>query len=206
MTAPSSITCSVLCRTFWTRIPRSPALSASPTACSRFLNSRGFSPAGSTGWWGLGPLSADSGNYLLSANGATEFPSEALDERQREITNYAILSYLRSDGNLDTQISLFGRYSSLNFTPGANEGDILYDGIAQSAYKRDEAYGVQAEGAWHLGSDHTIRFGLLWQSDDLVTQTSSMVLPVDMGGPANPNLNPLCLDPTPTAARLRRCR
>ena len=53
----------------------------------------------------------------------------------------------------------FGRYSSLYFTPGANVGDILYDGIAQTAYKRDEAYGLQAEGAYHLGDTHTIRFG-----------------------------------------------
>ena len=101
------------------------------------------------------------------ANGQTAFPSEDLDERQREITDYAILSYLRSDGALDIQVSFFGRYSSLYFTPGANVGDLLYDGIAQTAYKRDVAYGVQAEGAWHLGDSHTIRFGLLYQADDI---------------------------------------
>ena len=49
------------------------------------------------------------------------------------------------------QISAFGRYSSLYFTPGNNVGDILYNGLAQTAYKRDVAYGLQAEGAWHLG-------------------------------------------------------
>jgi outer membrane receptor protein involved in Fe transport len=161
-------------------------------------NSVGLQPSGLDSVVGLGPLSPDSGNYLLNANGMTAFPSAALDERQREITDYAIVSYLRSDGNLDTQVSFFGRYSSLTFTPGANAGDILYNGIAQNAYRRDEAYGVQAEGAWHAGTAHTVRFGLLYQHDDLESQTASLVLATAPGGIGNANPNPLCLDPDNT--------
>jgi outer membrane receptor protein involved in Fe transport len=161
-------------------------------------NSSGLQPSGLDGIIGLGPLSPDSGDYLLKARGQTAFPSEALDERQREITDYAILSYLRSDGNLDSQVSFFGRYSSLNFTPGANVGDILFNGLSQAAYKRDEAYGVQAEGAYHLGSAHTIRFGLLFQADDLLSATTSLVLPTQSGGPGIANPNPLCTDPSQT--------
>jgi len=160
----------------------------------------GLQPTGIDGIVGLGPLSPASGDYVLKANGQTAFPSEQLDERQREITDYGILSYLRSDGNLDTQVSAFGRYSSLNFTPGANIGDILYDGLAQTAYKRDVAYGVQAEGAYHLGSSHTIRFGFLGQEDDLLSTTTSLVLATASGSPlkAVPNPNPLCRDPSQT--------
>jgi outer membrane receptor protein involved in Fe transport len=161
-------------------------------------DSSGLQPTGLDGIVGLGPLSPDSGDYLLKANGQTAFPSESLDERQREITDYAILSYLRSDGPVDTQVSFFGRYSSLNFTPGANAGDILYDGLSQAAYKRDEAYGVQAEGDWHLGSAHTLHFGLLFQADDLLSTTTSLVLPTAPGRPGSPNHNPLCTDPTQT--------
>ena len=113
-------------------------------------------PTGLDGVVGLGPLDpSGSGNYLLQANGMTQFPSEQLDERQREITHYGILSYLRSQGAVDCQVSVFGRYSSLFFTPTAGSvGDILYNGIAQTAYKRDEAYGTQDEGAWHLGDSY----------------------------------------------------
>ena len=117
-----------------------------------------------------------SGNFVLNANGATGFPSENLDERQREITHYGILSYLHSAGSLDYQISVFARYSSLFFTPGNSVGDILYDGIAQTAYKRDVAYGLQAEGAWRAFDGHTIRFGVLYQADDTLSRTSSAVL------------------------------
>jgi len=161
-------------------------------------DSAGLQPTGLDGIVGLGPLSPDSGDFVLKANGQTSFPSENLDERQREITHYGILSYLRSDGSLDTQISFFGRYSSLDFTPGANVGDILYDGLSQAAYKRDEAYGTQAEGAWHLGDVHTVRFGLVYQADDLLARTTSLVLPTNSGGPGSPNHNPLCTDPAQT--------
>jgi outer membrane receptor protein involved in Fe transport len=161
-------------------------------------NSIGLQPGGLDGIVGLGPQDPASSNFVLQANGRTAFPSQALDERQREATDYGILSYLRSDGNLDTQVSLFGRFSSLYFTPGNNVGDVLYNGIAQTAYKRDVAYGVQAEGAWHLGDTHTLRFGLLYQADDIFSATSSSVLPTAAGGPGNPNPNPLCADPTQT--------
>jgi outer membrane receptor for ferrienterochelin and colicins len=158
----------------------------------------GLQPPGLDGIVGLGPQNAGSGDFVLNAKGATGFPSENLDERQREITQYGIFSYLHSAGSLDYQVSAFGRYSSLFFTPGSNVGDILYDGLAQTAYKRDVAYGLQAEGAWHAFVGHTIRFGVLYQADDTASRTSSLVLPTASGGPGNPNPNPLCTDPTQT--------
>ncbi len=161
-------------------------------------NRSGLQPSGLGGIVGLGPLDAGSGNFDLQANGQTAFPSVRLDERQREITHYGIVSYLRSQGAFDYQVSVFGRYSSLNFTPGANVGDILYNGLAQTAYKRDATYGLQAEGAYHLGDTHTIRFGAVYQADDLTSNTSSLVLPTAPGSAANPNPNPLCIDPANT--------
>ncbi len=158
-------------------------------------NSRGLQPGGLDGIVGLGPQDPATSDYVLQANGRTSFLSNGLDERQREITHYAILSYLRSQGAFDFQINAFGRYSSLFYTPGGDTGDLLYNGIAQTAYKRDEAYGLQAEGAWHAGESHTIRFGAVYQADDLVSNTSSAVLPVAPGAAGNPNPNPLCADP-----------
>ena len=161
-------------------------------------NSHRLQPTGLDGIVGLGPLNAGSGDFVLDANGNTAFPSEGLDERQREITHYAIISYLHSMGNFDFQVSGFGRYSSLYFTPGNNVGDVLFNGLAETAYKRDEAYGLQSEGAWHIGDTHVVRFGGVYQADDLVTNTSSMVLSTGPGGVGNPNPNPLCTDPANT--------
>ncbi len=139
-------------------------------------NSRGLQPSGIDNVTGLGP------GGVLDVNGQTTFLSNDLDERQREITHYGILSYLRTMGDVDMQVSAFGRYSSLFYTPGDDVGDLLYNGIAQTAYKRDEAYGLQAEAAWHAGESHTIRFGAVYQADDLVSDTSSVVLPASCLG------------------------
>jgi outer membrane receptor protein involved in Fe transport len=114
-------------------------------------------------------------------HGVGDISSSTLDERQREITHYGIVSYLHSQGALDFQISGFARYSSLNFAPDIL-GDIEFNGIAQAAFKRDEAYGAQAEGAWHLDDAHTIRGGLIVKTDRLTSRTTSQVLPADCTG------------------------
>ncbi|HEY2445853.1 MAG TPA: TonB-dependent receptor [Rhizomicrobium sp.] len=117
----------------------------------------------------------------LTVNGRSDFPSVDLDERQHEVTHYAILSYLRSQGQFDFQGSGFYRYSSLEFAPDP-VGDLLYNGIAQQAYKRDVAWGFQGEGAWHLNDAHTIRAGLIVETDRLASDTASSVLPEDCTG------------------------
>jgi outer membrane receptor protein involved in Fe transport len=161
-------------------------------------NQPGLQPSGLAGIVGLGPLDpSGSGNYLLQANGINQFPSEQDNQRQREITHFGTLSYLRSQGPVDFSLSVFGRYSSLFFTPTPGVGDVLYNGIAQTAYKRDEAYGTQDEGAWHMGP-HTVRFGVIYEADDVLSDTSSLVLSTAAGGLGNPNPNPLCSDPTQT--------
>ncbi|HWU53962.1 MAG TPA: TonB-dependent receptor, partial [Rhizomicrobium sp.] len=174
------------------------AVLGTSNAIFQIPNRVGLQPSGLDGIVGLGPQDPSSGNFVLNANGATTFPSASLDERQREITHYGILSYLVSTDAIDYQLSFFGRYSSLFFTPGNNVGDILYNGNAQTAYKRDVAYGLQAESAWRAFAGHTIRFGTLYQADDTLSRTSSLVLATAPGGVKNPNPNPLCTDPDQT--------
>jgi outer membrane receptor for ferrienterochelin and colicins len=110
--------------------------------------------------------------------GQSTFPSEELNENQREITHFGIVSLQHSTGPLDLQTSLTSRFSSLNFTPDAL-GDILYNGISQQAYKRNIAFASQTDGALRLGTEHTLRAGLFVQNDRSTSLTTSQVLPVD---------------------------
>jgi outer membrane receptor protein involved in Fe transport len=121
--------------------------------------------------------------------GITPTPSQNLDDNQREITHFGAVSYLRTQGQFDFQVSLFGRYSSLGFSPDGNLGDLSYLGISQNAYKKDLGYGVQAESAYHLSDDHTLRFGILVQRDDLTDNTTAQVLPAACTG-AGTEVNP----------------
>jgi outer membrane receptor for ferrienterochelin and colicins len=115
------------------------------------------------------------------------FPSENLNENQRENTQFAALSYLYDGGRFTGQVSLFGRYSTLRYIPDPL-GDLLYNGIAQSAYKTDLASGIQAEGVYRLTDAHTLRGGVIIEIDRSTSRTSSLVLPTDdtgaqIGGP-----------------------
>jgi len=115
----------------------------------------------------------------LDVGGVTDFLSQDINENQRENTSYAIASYQHTTSQLTAQLSLFTRYSTLNFTPGDPVADILFNGIAQTAQKSDTAIGIQAEGVYDLTDRHTIRGGVIVQSDRSTSNTSSEVMLID---------------------------
>ena len=117
----------------------------------------------------------------LTVDAQSAFPSADLNENQRELTQYAVLSWQHSQGALDWQSSLTTRYSSLTFEPDL-VGDLLYNGIAQNAFKDDVAVGWQTDAAYKLNDAHTLRAGLYLQHDSSSSQTASQVLPIDATG------------------------
>jgi outer membrane receptor protein involved in Fe transport len=117
----------------------------------------------------------------LRVNGQTTYPSDALNENQRELNHFAILSWQHSQGALDVQTSLTARYSSLSFVPDPL-GDILFNGIAQNAYKQNVAYALQSDAAYKLDESHTLRAGVFLQSDHSKSLTSSAVIALDDAG------------------------
>src|SRR5258708_39736671 len=117
----------------------------------------------------------------LKVNGQTTFPSEALNENQRELNHFAILSWQHSQGELDVQTSVTARCSSLTFTPDPL-GDLLFNGIAQDAYKQNVAYALQSDAAYRLNDMHTLRGGVFLQSDHSKSLTNSQVIALDANG------------------------
>ncbi|HEY1416224.1 MAG TPA: TonB-dependent receptor [Caulobacteraceae bacterium] len=118
------------------------------------------------------------GDEPLVVNGQTTFPSALLDESQKEVTYYGVVSLLHTAGPFTGQLSLFTRYSTLTFVPD-DLGDLLFNGIAQAARKSDTAGGIQAEGSYQAGAAHTIRFGLIGEVDRSVSDSSSQVIALD---------------------------
>src|SRR3984893_11515241 len=117
----------------------------------------------------------------LTVNGQTTYPSEALNENQRELNHFAILSWQHSHGALDVQTSATARYSSLTFTPDPL-GDLLFNGISQDAYKQNVAYALQSDAAYKLDDKHTLRGGIFLQSDHSKSLTSSRVIALGADG------------------------
>ena len=117
----------------------------------------------------------------LTVNGRTMYPSQALDENQREVTQFGALSWQHSAGALDMQTSFIARYSSLTFIPDPL-GDLLFTGISQDAYKQNVAYALQSDAAYRLNDSHTIRAGVFVQTDHSISNTTSQVLLTDATG------------------------
>lgn len=111
----------------------------------------------------------------FTVNGISTFDSALLNEYQREINQYGILAYLKSTADFDLQVSGFTRYSSLSFAPDPL-GDLIFNGISQSAYRRSIANGVQTEAAYRLAPDHTLRGGVIISAERSTSETTSQVL------------------------------
>ncbi len=131
----------------------------------------------------------------LNVNGVTDLNSTLLNETQREVTGYAIGSWLHAAERYTIQTSLFSRYSTLDYRPTADDlGDLLYTGISQNALKRDTAVGIQTEGVYKLTPEHTLRGGVIIQGERATSDTSSQVLPVDANGVQTSNVPETILD------------
>jgi outer membrane cobalamin receptor len=119
--------------------------------------------------------------------GQTEFLSNDLNENQHELAEYAIVSWQHSQGALNWQTALSVRYTSLHFAPDP-VGDLLYNGIAQDAFKDDTAVGWQTDGSYKVNAQHTLRAGLYFQHDSAESRTTSDVLPINAAGMQTSNI------------------
>src|ERR1017187_7480041 len=96
---------------------------------------------------------------FTTLNGGTTFDSANLNENQSEVNRYGILALQSTLGdNIDYQLALFRRYTSLHFTPDPN-GDLLFLGNASDLFKSDSATGVQGDASLRLNDRHTLRSG-----------------------------------------------
>ncbi len=117
----------------------------------------------------------------LTADGVSSFPSETLNDNQRQNTQFAILSFLHTTGRATIQLSAYARSTGLTFTPG-RLGDLLFHGIGQSAAQRDTGGGMQADALYKLSSAHSLRAGFFVSTDRSTADFRSAVLPVDALG------------------------
>ncbi|MGA2841965.1 MAG: TonB-dependent receptor [Steroidobacteraceae bacterium] len=129
----------------------------------------------SVGKFQIPDLNGEQPSLGLVVDGVSTYPSQALNENQREVTQFGALSWQHSAGAFDIQSSFIARYSSLTFIPDF-PGDLLFTGIAQDAFKQNVAYAAQTDGAYRLNDNHTIRAGLFLQTDHSISDTTSQVL------------------------------
>ncbi|MBF0858932.1 TonB-dependent receptor [Gluconobacter sp. LMG 31484] len=102
--------------------------------------------------------------------------SSSLNEHQKEITDFGILSLQKDMGKLSFQTSAVLRYSSLRYSPDPL-GDLVYNGIAQRAARSVFSTGTQSDATWQAAKDHTVRFGYQIYVERNVSKSDSTVYP-----------------------------
>ncbi|HEY3911607.1 MAG TPA: TonB-dependent receptor [Stellaceae bacterium] len=117
----------------------------------------------------------------LTADGVSDFNSSLFNENQREITDYGIVALQKQVDALNFQLSTVTRYSSIYFSPDPL-GDLLFNGIAQTAFRQSVANGLQGDGSYRFSDANTMRSGFYVQRERTSSSTNSDVLPVDASG------------------------
>ena len=115
-------------------------------------------------------------------DGVNNYPSQNLNERQRETNRYGILALQGVIGNdIDYQVAAFSRYSRVLFEPD-NTGDLLYTGVASRVLRTGLANGLQADGSYRLNDSHTVRAGISYTRETLKNSNDSLTFTTDANG------------------------
>ena len=114
--------------------------------------------------------------------GVDNFDSGQLDERQREVTRFGVLSLQGRFGESDYQVSLGQRYTSVNYHPDP-VGDLIFNGVAGTIQRSNRADTLQADFSTPiLGGSHTLRYGLYVSNEHPTSNNNALVFPADADG------------------------
>jgi outer membrane receptor protein involved in Fe transport len=119
-------------------------------------------------------------NFALA--GHTTFNSADLDENQSELNNFGVIALQGTNGGaLDYQVALFTRYTRTQFNPD-EIGDLMFNGVASTDFRSNQAEGVQADTTFRLNDTHTLRAGVMAEQEHAVFNDSVAVFPTDADG------------------------
>jgi hypothetical protein len=114
------------------------------------------------------------------------FNSASLNENQNEQNYYGVVAYQKASGELNYQISAFGRDSGVHFTPDP-VGDLYFDGVASDVFRTLHSVGLQGDASYSLTERHTLRAGFTFLDESVSSDSTTNVFPVDSdGNPAGP--------------------
>ncbi len=117
-------------------------------------------------------------NYTPSSGSPTltAFNSSKLNENQLEQNYFGILAFQQSTAFADYQFSYFTRYSSLHYTPDVI-GDLMFNGIATDLTRSSFLNGIQADGAFRVSRDHTLRAGIVASVEQTDVLNNALAFP-----------------------------
>jgi hypothetical protein len=109
------------------------------------------------------------------------FDSSRLNENQNEQNYFGVVTYQKSAGALNYQLSAFGRDSSVHFTPDPT-GDLFFNGVASDVDRRLLSAGLEGDGSYELNDRNTLRSGFTVLDESVDAVSATTVFPVDSDG------------------------
>jgi outer membrane receptor protein involved in Fe transport len=110
-----------------------------------------------------------------------KFNSAGLNENQDEQNYYGVVAYQKTAGELNYQISAFGRDSSVHFMPDL-VGDLFFNGVASDVDRTLDSVGLQGDGSYSLAERNTLRAGFAFVDEFVSADSQTTVFPVDAAG------------------------
>jgi outer membrane receptor protein involved in Fe transport len=130
-----------------------------------------------------------SGQAPLGDFGPANLSSTAINENETDRFYFGVIALQTQHDNIDTQLSVFTRYATVDFMPDLYY-DLAFNDVASNVVRKSLLNGLQFDAADRLGDSHTLRGGLTFSIERTEVDDLATVLPLDPEG------NPL---PTPVA-------
>ncbi len=121
---------------------------------------------------GLAPL-GDFGPRTLS--------STRLDENENDRLFFAVLALQTKHGGVDTQLSVFTRYATVDFNPDVYD-DLVFNDVASNVVRKSLASGLQFDLADRLGEAQALRAGAAFGVEQTTVADFATVLPLGSDG------------------------
>jgi outer membrane receptor protein involved in Fe transport len=129
------------------------------------------------------------GQEPLGDFGSPTLSSASLNENETDRFFFGVLALQTHYDRVDTQLSAFTRYATIDFVPDLY-GDLAFNDVASNVVRKSLLNGLQFDIADRLSDAQTVRAGLTLSVEKTQVQDLATVLPLDADG------NPL---PTPVA-------
>ncbi|NDU86507.1 MAG: TonB-dependent receptor [Ferrovum sp.] len=127
---------------------------------------------------------------IMPQLGLSGYNSATLADQQTETNRFAVLTLQSSvSDQLDTQTSLFTRSTSVQYNSDVI-GNLAFNGVAPDVLRSSVSTGLQSDATYRLDKVNTLRFGFYGTTENVVSNNTSTVFPVNgaglVSGPAYP--------------------
>src|ERR1700691_6077418 len=131
------------------------------------------------------------GEEPLGDFGSPTLSSTSLNENETDRFFFGIAALQMHYDDLDTQLSVFTRYATVDFVPDVY-GDLAFNDVASNVVRKSLLNGIEFDAADRLSDAHTLRAGLTFSVEKTQVQDLATVLPLAADG--NPLPTPVTLN------------